>query len=81
MNTPLYSSLSAFVNTQPLRFHMPGHKGKGLPGWENLFSMDFNHHPAVECGIREEECSSLLTDFFQKLRLELRSRPKWKPPT
>ena len=47
----------------------------------SLFSMDFNHHPAVECGIREEECSSLLTDFFQKLRLELRSRPKWKPPT
>ena len=45
----------------------------------SLFSMGFNHHPAVECGIREAECAQLLTDFFQKLRVELRSRPKWKP--
>ena len=44
-----------------------------------LFSMEFNHHPAVEAGILEEECGSLLTEFFQKLRVELRSRPKWKP--
>lgn len=44
-----------------------------------MFRMDFNHHPAVESGIREEECAALLTEFFQKLRLELRSRPKWKP--
>ena len=45
----------------------------------SLFSMAFNHHPAVECGIREEACSALLTEFFRKLRIELRSRPKWKP--
>ena len=45
----------------------------------SLFSMGFNHHPTVEFGIREEECAQLLTDFFQKLRVELRSRPKWKP--
>ena len=45
----------------------------------SLFSMEFNHHPTVEAGIREEECAALLTDFFQKLRVELRSRPKWKP--
>ena len=45
----------------------------------SLFSMGFNHHPAVEAGIREEECAALLTEFFQKLRVELRSRPKWKP--
>ncbi len=47
----------------------------------SLFSMEFNHHPAVECGILEAECASLLTEFFQKLRVELRSRPKWKPKT
>ena len=47
----------------------------------NLFSMEFNHHPAVEKGIREEACSALLTEFFQNLRLELRTRPKWKRPT
>ena len=47
----------------------------------NLFSMEFNHHPVVEKGIREAECSALLTEFFQNLRLELRTRPKWKRPT
>ena len=45
----------------------------------NLFSMEFNHHPTVESGIREAECAALLTEFFQKLRVELRSRPKWRP--
>lgn len=44
----------------------------------NLFSMEFNHHPTVEAGILEEECGALLTEFFQNLRLELRTRPKWK---
>jgi len=46
----------------------------------SLFSMDFNHHPAVDAGIRQEEAAALMQTFFQNLRLELRSRPKWKPP-
>ena len=45
----------------------------------SLFDMRFNHHPTVECGIREEEAAALMTEFFQNLRVELRSRPKWKP--
>jgi tRNA(adenine34) deaminase len=45
----------------------------------SLFSMDFNHHPKVESDILDEECAALLTEFFRKLRLELRSRPRWKP--
>ena len=44
-----------------------------------LFDMKFNHHPAVEAGVLEEECGALLTEFFRKLRMELRGRPKWKP--
>ena len=43
----------------------------------NLFSMEFNHHPQVEMGLMEDACSALLTEFFQNLRLELRTRPKW----
>ncbi len=43
----------------------------------NLFSMAFNHHPQVESGLLEEESAALLQEFFQNLRLELRSRPKW----
>ena len=46
----------------------------------DLFSMDFNHHPVVEKGIREEEAAKLLTEFFQNLRITLRTRPKWKKP-
>ena len=43
----------------------------------DLFSMEFNHHPTVETGILQEQCGALLTEFFQNLRLELRTRPKW----
>ena len=44
-----------------------------------LFDMRFNHHPTVEAGLLEEECAALLQEFFKNLRLELKSRPKWKP--
>jgi len=44
----------------------------------DLFSMNFNHHPLVEKGIREDQCAQLLTEFFQNLRIELRTRPKWR---
>ena len=45
----------------------------------SLFSMAFNHHPQVERGVRGEQCSQLLSDFFRCLRVELRTRPKWRP--
>ena len=46
----------------------------------SLFSLDFNHHPTVESGVRETACAELLQEFFRKLRLELKDRPKWKKP-
>ena len=46
----------------------------------DLFSMDFNHHPQMTKGIREEEAAALLTEFFRNLRVTLRSRPKWRRP-
>ena len=46
----------------------------------DLFNMDFNHHPAIEYGLREEECAALLTEFFRNLRVTLRSRPRWRRP-
>ena len=45
----------------------------------DLFSMDFNHRPQVEKGVMEAECAALLKEFFQNLRLELESRPRWRP--
>ncbi len=44
----------------------------------NLFAMNFNHHPEIEYGLLEEECTQVLKDFFQDLRIRLRTRPKWK---
>lgn len=44
----------------------------------NLFEMEFNHKPQVEKGVLAEESRALLEDFFKKLRIELRERPKWK---
>ena len=46
----------------------------------DLFSMNFNHHPQVEKGLCEAQAKALLTEFFEKLRVELRNRPKWKKP-
>ena len=46
----------------------------------DLFSMEFNHRPDVAKGVLEEECAAVLSDFFRELRVELRSRPKWKRP-
>ncbi|MBE7002631.1 MAG: nucleoside deaminase [Ruminococcaceae bacterium] len=46
----------------------------------DLFSMDFNHHPAVEFGLLEAEAQGLLTDFFRDLREKIKDRPKWKKP-
>lgn len=42
MPTPLYDMLKAYARGNPLRFHMPGHKGKFLPApeWMGLASMD-----------------------------------------
>lgn len=46
----------------------------------SLFDMNFNHHPQVVSGVMEEESAALLRSFFQDLRVELRSRPKWRKP-
>ena len=46
----------------------------------DLFSMNFNHHPQITRGVREEEAAALLTEFFRNLRVTLRARPKWRRP-
>ena len=46
----------------------------------DLYAMDFNHHPEVIRGVREEEAAQLMQEFFQNLRVELKSRPRWKRP-
>ena len=46
----------------------------------DLFTLPFNHHPAVERGLRAEEASALLAAFFARLRAERGARPKWRRP-
>ena len=57
----------------------PDPKGGAMGGLCDLNEIPFNHHPAVESGLLEAEAGALLQDFFQNLRLALRSRPKWRP--
>lgn len=45
----------------------------------SLFSMEFNHHPEVVSGVCEAEASALMQSFFRELRVQLRTRPKWRP--
>ena len=46
----------------------------------SLFDMTFNHHPTVEAGVMEQQAQALMQDFFRNLRIELKTRPKWKKP-
>ena len=46
----------------------------------DLFALPFNHHPAVESGLRAEEAQALLQAFFLRLREQRAGRPRWKPP-
>lgn len=49
MATPLYDALRAYAAREPVRFHMPGHKGKALPlkelSW--LASIDVTELPGT----------------------------------
>lgn len=46
----------------------------------DLMDMGFNHHPVMVGGVGEGEAAALMQTFFQDLRVQLRSRPKWKKP-
>ena len=46
----------------------------------SLFDMAFNHHPKVEGGVLEQEAIDLMQSFFRDLRIQLRTRPRWKKP-
>ena len=35
MKTPIYDFVTEYINSEAVRFHMPGHKGKGLLGCED----------------------------------------------
>ena len=41
MNTPIYDALQDYAKRQPIRFHMPGHKGHApISAWNPLYALD-----------------------------------------
>ena len=46
----------------------------------DLTALPFNHKPEVVRGVLEQECSEILSSFFRSLRIELKTREKWKKP-
>ena len=72
----------AIINARiPRVFYGAGDSKGGACGSVcDLFAMEFNHRPQVERGLLESESMELLSAFFQRLRTELRDRPKWKKP-
>ena len=50
-------------------------KGGAFGSVINLNDFSWNHRPEVTFGIMEEECASVLTDFFKQRRAE---GPRWK---
>lgn len=69
-NTPLYDALRAFADTEPLRMHMPGHKGRPLPAPElaALARLDFTELPPTgdlfSGGDAIEEAERLWAEVF-----------------
>lgn len=43
----------------------------------DLFSLPFNHRPEMQGGVLEADCASLLSEFFERLRLQRPRRRHW----
>ncbi len=59
-------------------FGAPDPKAGSCGSVTDLFALPYNHRPACEGGVLEEECAQLLRDFFRALRLAP-PKPRWKP--
>lgn len=68
----------AIINARVKRvvFGASDPKNGALGSVTDLSQMSFNHKPIVESGMLEDECSRLLSDFFEKLREEKDSSGK-----
>lgn len=60
----------AIINTRIPRvvFGCTDPKGGAMGGLCDLNAHPWNHHPRVEKGVLEAQCSGILKDFFKKLR-------------
>ena len=60
----------AIINARIPRvvYGAPDQKAGSCGTLVNLFTMPYNHHPEVTGGVLEDECRTLLQDFFRRLR-------------
>ena len=67
---PCIMCTGAIVNARPDRVVIGTHdkKAGGMGGLTDILSLAVNHKPAVEFGVLQDECASLLKDFFKELR-------------
>ena len=70
----------AIINARIPRvvFGAPDPKAGSCGSVTDLFALPYNHRPACEGGVQEEECAQQLRDFFRALRLAP-PKPRWKP--
>ena len=66
----------AIINTRIPRvvFGASDPKGGAMGGVTDLTDHPWNHHPIIEKGVLEEECSTLLKAFFKNLREKKRAK-------
>lgn len=67
LNTPLYSAVKKYVEKNPTRFHMPGHKGKGRGIYRSakydITELDFSDDLLRAEGVIKE-CEELFSDCY-----------------
>lgn len=74
---PMCSGAIVNARIKRLVFGAFDHKAGCFGSVTDFNALPFNHKPLVIGGVREEECSQLLTSFFQELR-KRRQRLKGK---
>ena len=70
----------AIINARIARLYYgaPDPKAGSCGSVTDLFSLPFNHRPAVQSGVLAEESSALLQGFFSRLRERREKQTAWK---
>ncbi len=70
----------AIINTriQKVVIGAPDPKGGAMGGVTDLLEHPWNHHPEVERGVLEQECSEILRCFFKDLRARKKQKKEQK---
>ena len=51
-------------------------KGGAVASVESMFDLPYNYHPTIEGGFLQENCATVLTQFFRELRRKKKEQAK-----